>query len=513
MSKFAQGQVICLKSDRTVTGAIVGIIEDYPETRYQVFTALGMQTYYETQIEGQNTEDELERVDAVRFHAGLTASLIRNPSISSLYSLNTAKIDFIRPVLKFIRSDRPRLLIADGVGVGKTIEAASCLFDKVFFLLSGDNTFRQVVQRCLKNRKEEGVMGKYVNLEQIVNYVFESEFDEQPTPETREYKRNSRYENTRDQLTQILNALDFHVDLIKDKKQGITGKGMYIFPREDGPFIEWLISEFSTENGKAIKAGNFTKCHKLVLRKMIDGLITILEHLEVPEEIVKMQLDIMEQKTLIYISYQAHTMWNRLYRSLYSIGNMMEISTSFLSYDEQRDYWVQFSNDLDAFLKQKESEYMAKERICKKEALEDAPRLTKEDVEFSMRSHAIINELEKNEEFMALKSEYIDMFLQSNKKTAQIRKKNEKRKKEIIDRQYEIFHEITKEHPFNVEQMTTLEKFMAVYNDKRFTLTYVQEEEQWALLETDKFYKTERIWQARHPSGEVLEEIYLEDFL
>lgn len=191
----------------------------------------------------------------------------------------------------------------------------------------------------------------------------------------------------------------------------------------------------------------------------------------------------------------------------------MEISTSFLSYDEQRDYWVQFSDDLDAFLKQKESEYMAKERICKKEALEDAPRLIKEDVEFSVRSHAIINELKKNEEFMSLKSEYIDMFLQSNKKTAQIRKKNEKRKKEIIDRQYEIFHEITKEHPLNVEQMTTLEKFMAVYNDKRFTLTYVQEEEQWALLETDKFYKKERIWQARHPSGEVLEEIYLEDFL
>lgn len=45
--------------------------------------------------------------------------------MSSLYSLNAAKIDFIphqfRPVLKFIRADRPRILIADSVG--KTIEA------------------------------------------------------------------------------------------------------------------------------------------------------------------------------------------------------------------------------------------------------------------------------------------------------------------------------------------------------------------------------------------------------
>ena len=88
------------------------------------------QILYASQLQLE-VQDDSRVFSCDDFHAYLTALQIRYPGLSTLYSLNAARVDFIpyqyRPVLKFIKADLPRLLIADSVGVGKTIEAGLIL--------------------------------------------------------------------------------------------------------------------------------------------------------------------------------------------------------------------------------------------------------------------------------------------------------------------------------------------------------------------------------------------------
>ncbi len=130
VSEFELGQIVFLKSNPSTRGAVVGVLSGSPESRVNVFVDGKVQTFYTSQLQLE-VQDDSRSFSCDEFHAYLTALQIRYPALSALYSLNAARVDFIpyqyRPVLKFIKADLPRLLIADSVGVGKTIEAGLIL--------------------------------------------------------------------------------------------------------------------------------------------------------------------------------------------------------------------------------------------------------------------------------------------------------------------------------------------------------------------------------------------------
>lgn len=124
---IAIGSIVVLVSDPSVIGAVIGVSGN----KYSVLVNGKIQSYYKEQIQLQNAKEEHKYLSLPKVRAALTAYQIHNPGSSNLYSLNSARIDFVpyqfRPALRMIQADSPRVLVADDVGVGKTIEAGLIL--------------------------------------------------------------------------------------------------------------------------------------------------------------------------------------------------------------------------------------------------------------------------------------------------------------------------------------------------------------------------------------------------
>lgn len=124
---FEVGMQVELVSDPSK----IGVVMKTDNGKYTVFMENAQKVFFKEQLKLHIPEIVEDRVPLSRVRCALTAHQILNPGSSNLYSLNAARIDFVpyqfRPALKMIKSDSPRLLVADDVGVGKTIEAGLIL--------------------------------------------------------------------------------------------------------------------------------------------------------------------------------------------------------------------------------------------------------------------------------------------------------------------------------------------------------------------------------------------------
>lgn len=147
--EIQEKSLVYLIGDPSIRGIVMSISDIGDTKKYEVFVNGNFKTFYSGQIAPVVETSHYNWVDISTFRSYLTAYQINNPSGRDLYSLNAARIDFVpyqfRPALKLIHADEPRILIADSVGVGKTIEAGIILKE-----LQARNELENVMVICPK---------------------------------------------------------------------------------------------------------------------------------------------------------------------------------------------------------------------------------------------------------------------------------------------------------------------------------------------------------------------------
>ncbi|MGN1154702.1 MAG: hypothetical protein ACI4TK_00845, partial [Agathobacter sp.] len=130
---FNVGDKVCLTINNQMVGVIIAVLPSANSVaRYQVFhDANSISTYFENQLQLISDNATSEMTAFSDFLGKYAAQKMKINSASTMFALNAGNIKFIpfqfRPLARILNAERPRILIADEVGVGKTIETGIIL--------------------------------------------------------------------------------------------------------------------------------------------------------------------------------------------------------------------------------------------------------------------------------------------------------------------------------------------------------------------------------------------------
>lgn len=162
---FSLGQQVKLAIDGEIDGVVVELLPAVAGMgRYRVFHGGGnVSVYYEDQLEVCDCHSVRETIGVGRLLELYACRKLWASGSTEPLMLGSGKIKFIpfqfRPLRKLLNSDRHRILVADEVGVGKTIESGIIL--KELEKRGMANTVAIVCPKELAEKWRQEMMGKF----------------------------------------------------------------------------------------------------------------------------------------------------------------------------------------------------------------------------------------------------------------------------------------------------------------------------------------------------------------